>query len=69
MVIALVFGCTSDTKSDMELMMCQLDAQLNALNLEVWSLPNYIFLFGAVSSLREATLAFGMLFICNLRAI
>ncbi len=48
---------------------CQLDVQLNGLNLEVWSLPNYIFLFGAVSSLREATLAFGMLFICNLRAI
>jgi hypothetical protein len=69
MVLTLVFGCTSHTKSDMELMMCQLDVQLNGLNLEVWSLPNYIFLFGAVSSLREATLAFGMLFICNLRAI
>ncbi len=69
MVITLVFGRTSHTKSDMELMMCQLDAQLNALNLEVWSSPNFIFLFVAVSSLREATLAFGMLFICNLRAI
>ncbi len=68
MVITLVFGCTSHTKSDMELM-CQLDVQLNALNLEVWSSPNFFFWFGAVSSLREATLAFGVLFICNLRAI
>jgi hypothetical protein len=44
MVLTLVFGCTSHTKSDMELMMCQLDVQLNGLNLEVWSLPNYIVL-------------------------
>jgi hypothetical protein len=37
----------------MELVMYQLAVQLNGLNLEVWSLPNYIFLFGTVSSLRE----------------
>jgi hypothetical protein len=37
----------------MELVMCQLDVQLNGFNLEVWSLPNYIFLFGTVSSLTE----------------
>ncbi len=53
MVLTLVFGCTSHTKSDMELVMYQLAVQLNGLNLEVWSLPNYIFLFGTVSSLRE----------------
>lgn len=57
MVLTMVFRCTSHTKSDMELVMCQLDVQLNGLNLEVLEFTKLYFFVWCCFKLKRSYLS------------